>query len=157
MNRSGEQLPVAPYDNGMLQRMGASPIKMTKTITKAYKPNTLIGTASTHDIDAGGVQSTSRINWTFTPQYDQWQSTEVLKQDFQGESGGGSPVNATGLSPATYYGHWFYIKQDLDKIAEDPVADLMVKVHWEFKEPRSLNDTRQESMSNIASLFPTGQ
>lgn len=157
MNRNGEELPAAPYDNAMFQRMGATPLKLTKKLMKSYKPNTLVGTAATHDIRAGGSQSNATINWTFTPQYDTWQSTEVLELDDQGNSGGGTPLNSAGLAPATYYGHWFYVKQDLDRTAEDPVCDVLVKVHWEFKGPRSLNDTRTVEMANIAALFPTGQ
>lgn len=159
MNRNGEELPAAPYDNAMFQRMGASPVKMTKTITKAYKPNTLVGTVSSKDIvpatNPTGIPG-GNINWTFTPKYDEWQSTEFLQSTPSGvESPGGVPLNPAGFGPSTYYGHWFYIKQDKDAVAEDPVADLLVRVHWEFKEPRSLNDNNQGKMAKIAELFPT--
>jgi len=158
MNRNGEELPVGPYDNAMLQRMGSSPIKMTKAITKAYKPNTLVGTASQHDIvpatNPTGIPG-GNIKWTFTPKYDEWQSTEFLQATPEQASAGGNTMASAGFGPATYYGHWFYIKQDADAVPSAEVADLLVKVHWEFKEPRSLNDTRQGKMTDIAQLFPT--
>lgn len=161
MNRTGEQLPNPPYDNAYLQRMGATPMKLTKAIAKSYKPNTLVGTASTHSI----VQATNpsgipggNIRWTFTPKYDEWQSTEFLQPTPNGvESAGGVPLNPAGFGPSTYYGHYIYIKQDKDAVAEDPVCDLIVKVHWEFKDPRSMNDKTTEDMADIAQLFPTQQ
>jgi len=160
MNRTGETLPNAPYDNAYLQRMGAMPIKLTKAIAKSYKPNTLCGTASTHDIVAGtnptGIPG-GNIRWTFTPKYDEWQSTEFLQETPEQGSAGGVTMTQVGYAPSTYYGHYAYIKQDRDAVAEDPVCDLIVKVHWEFKDPRSLNDTRAAQLANIAQLFPTQQ
>jgi len=161
MNRSGEELPNAPIDNAYLQRMGATPVKMTKTIVKSYKPNTLVGTAATHDIvpgtNPGGIPG-GNIRWTFTPKYDEWQSTEFLQPTPNGvESPGGIPLNPAGFGPSSYYGHYFYIKQDKDAVAEDPVGDLMVKVHWQFKDPRSMNDTRTKELADVAQLFPTQQ
>nr|WAE42328.1 MAG: capsid protein [Cressdnaviricota sp.] len=160
MNRTGEELPAPPYDNAFLQRMGAMPIKLTKQITKSYKPNTLMGTCSTHDLVAGTNPTGNpggNIRWTFTPKYDEWQSTEFLGLTPQQASAGGNTMTQVGFAPSTYYGHYAYIKQDRDATGEDPVCDLIVKVCWEFKDPRSLNDTREAQMANIAQLFPTQQ
>lgn len=161
MNRSGEQLPAGAIDNAYLQRMGATPMKLTKSIKKSYKPNTLVGTASTHSVVAGtnptGIPG-GDIRWTFTPKYDEWQSTEFLQATPNGViSPGGPPLNPAGFAPATYYGHYIYIKQDKDAVAEDPVCDLLVKVHWEFKDPRSMNDARTKQLADVAELFPTQQ
>lgn len=161
MNRSGEQQPTAAgaptLSRFQLQRMGATPEKLIKTLFKSYKPNTLVGTASSHNLATGGSlgKTSAFINWSFTPKYDEWLSTEILKGSYPLASG--SPnINAAIVQPPNYYGHWFYIHQD-DVNGEVPVCDILVKVHFEFKDPRSLDDTRTSAMSDIARQFPTAE
>jgi len=153
MNRNGEQQPTTPLTRLQLQRMGATPIKLTKQIVKSYKPNTLVGTASTHNLIAGdGLGKTQMaVKWSFTPKYDEWLSSELLKTTYIAPT---TPLVIGG--PANYYGHWFYVQQD-DPNELVPVCDILVKTFWEFKDPSSKDDTLQAQMSGIAQLLPTGQ
>lgn len=161
MNRNGEQQPtnvsgVATLSRQLLQRMGATPTKLTKQIVKSYKPNTLVGTASQHRLSNGGSlgKTEAFISWNFTPKYDEWISTEALKTSYPIMQGTGA--DSAIMSPPNYYGHWWYIQQD-DPNELVPVCDVLVKIHFEFKDPRSLDDTRTEDMSAIAQLLPTAE
>jgi len=155
MNRSGEQLPTTPLSRLQLQRMGATPVKLTKQTVKSYKPNTLQGTAASHRIQPNGGLGLSSgfVQWTFTPKYDEWQSSEILKGTYIGPA---TSNDSTRLMPANYYGHWYYIQQD-DPNELVPVCDILVKVHWEFKDPRSPDDKISQAMSDEARLLPTGE
>lgn len=159
MNRSGENPPpTASVDRQYLERMGAMPIKLTKPCKKIYKPNTLMGTMSSHTI-IPKEGNTGQIlgNWSFTPKYDEWFSTEILKQAYDGARYVPlSSVNEMSASPPLYYGHYFYIQQD-ESVTEARVCDLVVKVHWEFKEPRSLVDAQYSTIVPVVTLFPSTQ
>lgn len=158
MNRNGEQLPASSMTKAQIERMGATPTKFSKTLVKCYKPNTLAGTASQHKIVAGTNPTGNPgglINWTFTPKYDEWLSSEILFTTPGQSSAGGNTMQSAGFAPANYYGHWSYISQS--GAGSDTLGTLIIKVHWEFKEPRSLTDGPTVIMQKQAVLAPTQQ
>ena len=157
MNRSGEQLPASGLSKAQIERMGATPVKFNKTVLKTYKPNILVGTASTHKL----VQGTNPtgypggvINWSFTPKYDEWLSTEILGTTPAIANPGGPTITQAGFAPPTYYGHWSYLQQDRPT---ETLGTLVIKVHWEFKEPRSLQDATNLAEVKQAILAPSQQ
>lgn len=151
MNRNGES---TSYNVDGLRQQGATPVKFNKQIVKKYKPNTLIGTLSGKQIfytDSNTLVA-ARANWTFSPTYDIWQSSEILTNT----TGIPDPTNGNsiGLGPAQYYGMNFLIDQDNTVTpADTPIGKLIIKVHWEFKEPRILGGTNQSKAVDLSLVY----
>lgn len=154
MNRNGEQFPTTGVTRATLERQGATPQKLSKKFTLAYKPNTLAGTASNHRLVLGTANPTGGvISWTFTPKYDEWFTTEILQTTPAVNNPGGPTITQAGFAPPEYYGHWFVVQQDGAEAV--PICDVIVKVHWEFKEPRIPSDYIEGKLADLAQLFPT--
>ena len=140
----------------VLERRGAVPIKFTREIKKVYKPNTLIGVAAVHQIVAGtnpGGTPGGLINWSFTPKYDQWLSSEILLATPGQASAGGNTMSSAGFAPPNYYGLDFLVDQDGDAVPEVPVGKLTIKAHWSFHQPRTLTTANTNTVYAATAIF----
>lgn len=118
---------------------GARPIKFTKKIVIAYKPNL---SQLINAVDNGSPGNLNVYSLGSTPIYDKWLSTDGL-QDVDG-IGLTEPVeNAVLPNPLVitqsvpqppYYGHNVFFVQD-ETGAATTVARKSITVIWEFKEP----------------------
>lgn len=135
MNRDG----AAGGDNTLAQFLadGVRPIKFTKKIVIAYKPNL----SQVINVADGGSPTSNTYTLGLTPVYDKWLSTDGL-QDV-GFVGSTEPVAAQSIAPNVvlqsiaappYYGHNFFIVQD-DTGTGTTVGRTSVTCVWEFKEP----------------------
>lgn len=153
MNRNGTEQPISVQS---LQRMGAYPLKFYKNIIKTFKPNTLMGTLSGKQIIEQSAPPTqivtARANWTFSPTYDIWQSSEILSTT-NGVQDIAIAANQVGLGPARYYGIDFICDQDMPASTDEPVGKLTIRVHWEFKEPYTTNNANASTIYNATNVF----
>jgi len=118
---------------------GARPIKFTKKIVVAYKPNLA---QLINAVDNGQPSNLNVYSLGSTPIYDKWLSTDGL-QDVDG-IGTTEPIeNAALPAPLVitqsvpqppYYGHNVFFMQDTTG-ASINVARKSITVIWEFKEP----------------------
>lgn len=118
---------------------GARPIKFTKKIVVAYKPNLA---QNINVVDNANPSSLNVYSLGSTPLYDKWLSTDGLQNTSQ--AGNTEPVEnailnstntiVTPIAIPPYYGHNVYIVQD-DQGAAAAVARKSITVIWEFKEP----------------------
>lgn len=142
MNRDG----ASGGDNTLNQFLadGVRPIKFTKKLVIAYKPNLsqLISV-----VDNGKPTNINTFALGSTPIYDKWISTDGLQAGQAGSWTGSTepvsnvPIDTTGtlnvlntIAIPPYYGHNIFIVQD-DVGASITVGRKSITVIWEFKEP----------------------
>lgn len=112
MNRYGD-FPNA-FNGNYMRALGAKPYRLDdKNVVISYKPNTLLVQQDT----AGNTPASIKI----TP----WLSTDDTPQD-----------NNFTLSTATHYGHTLFVEGGGAGNAQGAVANLDIKVVYEFKNPR---------------------
>jgi len=144
MNRDGSDAAAAA---GLVsfQNCGARPIKFTKTIRIAYKPNLI----KANQLIVTLVPSTSLYNGNNTAVYDQWISTMGLQHPGTPSWAGDQsslPEYAEGAvtNPLTppdqinvlpYYGHTFIFDQQVSPAGATSVGYVSQTCIWEFKEP----------------------
>jgi len=137
MNRDGALN--ATTSLAQLQADGARAIKFTKKIVIAYKPNL----AQACQLLQIGGNPTTYYNGNNTPVYDKWISSVGLQNganNFGGQiepmpssAGAASVVNVINTVP--YYGHSFFIEQDVSPTGSAVVGFITITCQWEFKEP----------------------
>lgn len=139
MNRDG----AAGGDNTLNQFLadGVRPIKFTKKIVIAYKPNLA---QLVNVVDNGVPANLNVYTLGSTPIYDKWISTDGLQNVSyigQTEAVDNAPLDLSGtlrvgqtIAIPPYYGHNVYFVQD-DAGASATVGHKSVTVIWEFKEP----------------------
>ena len=156
VNRNDES---QPFSVEGLKRMGAMPIKFAKTITKSFKPNNLQGVLAQKQITLEQTAPDligALALWSFSPTYDIWHSSEILKPT----NGLVNDPRSVGLAPALYSGLNFRVDQDVTTLpVEDRpvVGKLTIKVHWEFKEPRTLNDANNVTVVSVTKAYQNVQ
>lgn len=112
MNRFADNPAVITADN--LRAMGAKPVRLDdKTYTLAYRPNIIVDTAAATGAQSGQIKMTPWLNTDDAPM-------------------------TPGFNPSTtyHYGHFFYIQCAMNGTGTDPVAELEITAHYEFKNPR---------------------
>jgi len=120
MNRYGD-FPAA-FNGDYMRALGAKPNRLDdKQIVVSYKPNTL----NVQQDTAGNTPASVKI----TP----WLSTDDTPQD-----------NAFTLSTAVHYGHTFFVEGGGAGSANGAVANLDIKVIYEFKNPRVVSQSAQQ-------------
>lgn len=136
MNRDGAFNADQSLDQ--LKAAGARPIKFTKKIVIAYKPNLvqlnqIILTPNTNNY----------YNGNNTPVYDKWISTVGLQNAAGGNKGtvdnppsiAGPSILPSVVNVVPYQGHNFYFEQSVTPSEAGSVGFATVTCMWEFKEP----------------------
>jgi len=112
MNRYGDFPPA--FNGDYMRSLGAKPNRLDdKSVTIAYKPNTLL------------VQGNSAGNTAASIKTTPWLSTDDTPQD-----------NNFTLSTAEHYGHTLFVEGGGAGNANGAVATLDIKIFYEFKNPR---------------------
>lgn len=129
MNRYGD-CPAA-FTGAYMRELGAKPYRLDdKQITIAYKPNTLV----VQDNAAGATAASIKM----TP----WLSTDDTPQDFN-----------FVMSTAEHFGHTLFVEGGGAGAANGTVANLDVKVVYEFKNPRVVAVPTEGAPSLIKQVF----
>lgn len=154
MNRDGADSNA--LNEAQIRNAGARPIKFTKKITIAYKPNLIQASQLVVKLGAQGSPSLSVYNGNNMPIYDKWISTNGIQQGSTSPSWAGDvselPVQVQGdvtnpiippdqVNVLPYYGHSFIFAQQVTPAEATSVGYQSVTCIWEFKDPV---------------LFPTG-
>lgn len=125
MNRYGD-FPAA-FNGDYMRSLGAKPFRLDdKQVSVSYKPNILTVQQDT----AGNTPSGIKI----TP----WLSTDDTPQD-----------NAFTLSTALHYGHTLFVEGGGAGNATGAVANLDIKVVYEFKNPRLVTSSQGSSQATV--------
>lgn len=123
MNRFGD-MP-AGFNADSMRALGCKAYRLDdKNVRFGYKPNILV---ASKDNTGGGVD-TNQIK--ITP----WLSTDERPQD-----------NAFTLSTATHYGHAMWIDAVGAGTADGVVCDMDVRVVYEFKNPRIVQESSAQA------------
>jgi len=144
MNRDGSDAAGAG-GIASFQNAGARPIKFTKAIRIAYKPNLI----KANQLIVTLNPSTSLYNGNNTPVYDQWISTIGLQHPNSPSWAGNQtdmPEYAEGtetnplvppdqINVLPYYGHLLMFDQQVSPVGATSVGYLSITCVWEFKEP----------------------
>jgi len=132
-----------------MQNAGARPIKFTKKIVIAYKPNLIKANQLIVSLGPAGAPATSLYNGNNTPVYDEWISTMGLQHGGPNNWAGDSadiPTAAQGntanplvlpdnVNVLPYYGHSVFFQQQVVPDGASAVGYLSMTCIWEFKEP----------------------
>lgn len=140
MNRTGDLVGQNLAD---VQAMGVRPVKLVATNIKSYRPNwllsglTMFSVGSNGSIDASSAQG-------MKPSYD-WlpcPNQNVVNAQLQIAQADGMnplyPINSSiAANNVPYFGHAVRVDQFVSSGVLQPVARVVCRVHWIFKEPHA--------------------
>lgn len=127
----GPGISVLPTKASMLAK-GVTPVKWTSIIRKSYSPSVLRNENFIQNV-TGGVISIASV--AGTPVKYKWYTTQ---QQFNNPPNNAASFVAPSWNPSllTYFGMAYYVDQPLVPPGQ-VLGTIKLKVHWEFKQPRS--------------------
>lgn len=128
----GPGISILPTKASMLSK-GVMPIKWTNIIKKSYVPSVLRNENFIQNVLGSDAQSIAAI--ASTPVKYRWYTTQA---QFTAPPGNQASVIAPSWNPTllTYFGSAYYVDQPLVP-AGQALGTIKMRVHWEFKQPRS--------------------
>lgn len=140
---TGPGIPYVPTKNDMLQR-GITPIKWTSVVKKSYTPSVLRNENFLQNV-SGSVLSLASI--TATPVKYKWYATQRYFVDPPNNTA--SQILPTwGPAALAYFGAAWYVDQPLAEPSA-VLGTIKIKVHWEFKQPISLQQNPQSEQPGV--------
>lgn len=130
-NNVGPGISVAPTKGSMLAK-GVLPVKFTNIIKRSYVPSVLRNENFIQNVLGSDVQSIAAV--ASTPVKYKWYTTQ---NQFNVPPGNAASFIVPSWDPRTltYFGCAWYIDQPL--AAGQILGTIKMRVHWEFKQPRS--------------------
>lgn len=138
-NNVGPGISVAPTKGSMLAK-GVLPVKFTNIIKRSYVPSVLRNENFIQNVLGSDVQSIAAV--ASTPVKYKWYTTQ---NQFNPPPGNAASFIVPSWDPRTltYFGCAWYIDQPL--AAGQILGTVKMRVHWEFKQPRSEISTNSEA------------
>lgn len=127
----GPGISVAPTKASMLAK-GVMPVKWTNIVKKSYVPSVLRNENFIQNVLGSDAQSIAAV--ASTPVKYRWYTTQ---QQFNAPPGNAASFIVPSWAPQllTYFGTAYYVDQPL--AAGSILGTIKMRVHWEFKQPRS--------------------
>lgn len=136
----GPGISVLPTKGSMLSK-GVMPVKWTNIVKRSYVPSVLRNENFIQNVLGSDVQSIAAI--ASTPVKYKWYTTQA---QFNTPPGNAASVIAPSWNPQslTYFGAAYYVDQPLAPVGA-VLGTIKMRVHWEFKQPRSEISTNAEA------------
>lgn len=136
----GPGISVLPTKGSMLAK-GVMPVKWTNIIKRSYVPSVLRNENFIQNVLGSDAQSIAAV--ASTPVKYRWYTTQ---QQFNPPPGNAASFIVPSWAPMllTYFGSAYYVDQPLAP-AGAVLGTIKMRVHWEFKQPRSEISTNAEA------------
>jgi len=137
----GPGISVQPTKASMLAK-GVLPVKWTNIIKRSYTPSVFRTENLIQGLLGGNVQNIQAV--TATPVKYKWYATQQSPVVNPPSTGGSSISPSYVPANLTYFGYAWYCDQPL--AAGQTLGTIKMRVHWEFKQPRS--EARDPAITN---------